>query len=54
MIINQIALLVNDTINTLYLNGLHFYQIIIGLFIFNIIIYLICKFVVEMGKVRFY
>lgn len=54
MIINQVALLVNDTIRTLYLNGLHFYQIIIGMFIFNIIIYIICKFIIESGKVRFY
>lgn len=54
MIINKIALLVNEMIKSLYSNGLHFYQIIIGMFIFNIIIYIICKFIIESGKVRFY
>lgn len=46
MIINNIALLINNFIINLYEQGLHFYQIIIGMFIFNVILYIIrtiCK-----------
>lgn len=53
MIINQIALFVNQMILNLYSKGIQFYKIIIGLFIFNVIIYIICKMIIEMKKVRF-
>lgn len=43
MIINEIALIVNETIIKLYANGIKFYQIIIGLLILNVCIYFIRK-----------
>ena len=43
MIINKIALIVNDMIIELYNNNIKFYQIIIGLIMFNFIIYMIYK-----------
>lgn len=39
MIINEIALILNNTIINLYNNGIHFYQIIISLIIIDFIIY---------------
>lgn len=45
MIINEIALIINNAIKTLYNNGVHFYQILIGQFIFNLIVYYICNFI---------
>lgn len=39
MIINNIAGLINDMIITLYSYNIKFYQILIGLFIFNFIIW---------------
>lgn len=39
MIINEIARIYNNFLIELYSNGIHFYQIIIGLIIFNFILY---------------
>lgn len=39
MIINNITSLINDMIITLYSYDIKFYQILIGLFIFNFIIW---------------
>lgn len=50
MIINDIALLVNNMIKGLYARGIHFYQIIIALFIFDLIIYYIVKMIQEARK----
>lgn len=43
MIINKMALLVNDMIKNLYASGIKFYQIILGLLILNVCIYFIRK-----------
>lgn len=43
MIINNIAKIYNESIINLYNNGISFYQVIVGLFIFNVIIYSLCK-----------
>lgn len=43
MIINNMANIVNNFIIDLYSKGIHFYQIIIGLFIFNYIVYELCS-----------
>lgn len=43
MIINQLALIVNDFIINLQNKNIPFYIIILGMFIFNIIIYSIKK-----------
>lgn len=43
MIINELAKLIKEFITRLYLNDIHFYQVLIGLFIFNFIVYIICK-----------
>lgn len=48
MIINNIANIINQTIKELYSQGIHFYQVILGLIILNIIIYFICKFIKTM------
>lgn len=50
MIINEIALLINNMMNNLYNYNIHFYQIIIALFIFNLIIYYIVKLFQEARK----
>lgn len=47
MIINNIALAVNDMIVTLQNSGISFSTILIGLFIFNFIIFIICKMLQE-------
>lgn len=39
MIINEIAHMYNNLLINLYSSGIHFYQIILGLFIFNFILY---------------
>lgn len=39
MIINEIARMYNNLLVNLYSNGIHFYQIIIALFIFNFLLY---------------
>lgn len=53
MIINKIALVINDFINNLYNQGIEFYKIIIGMFIFDFIIYILCKFIHEAKKVKY-
>lgn len=53
MIINNLATIVNNTLNNLFSNGIHFYQILIGEFIFNFIIYLICK-IIKIAKYQNY
>lgn len=49
MIINKLAFLIKNMIENLYIKDIKFYQIIIGLIIFNFIIYLICK-IVKIAK----
>lgn len=53
MIINEMALFVNSMVQNLYSKNIQFYQIIIGLFIFNLIIYIVCKMLIEAKKVRY-
>lgn len=53
MIINEMALFVNNMIQNLYSKNIQFYQILIGLFIFNLIIYIVCKMLIEAKKVRY-
>jgi hypothetical protein len=53
MISNQIASLINNMIIILYSNGIHFYQIIIGLLVFNVIVYNLCNLIRESKKVHF-
>lgn len=48
MIINDLASIVNNIIINLYSNGIHFYQILLGLFIFNFLIYEIVYIVKKM------
>lgn len=50
MIINEIAMIVNNMIIGLYERGIHFYQIIIAMFIFTLIIYFIVKLIQEGRK----
>ena len=50
MIINRLALIVNDFIVSLYSNGIHFYQVILGLIIFNVIVYIICLMINQMKR----
>lgn len=49
MIINKLANIINLFIISLYNKDIHFYQILIGLFIFNFIIYSLCK-LIKMAK----
>lgn len=53
MIINEMALFVNNMLQNLYSKNIQFYQILIGLFIFNLIIYIVCKMLIEAKKVRY-
>lgn len=53
MIINELALIVNNFIISCFSSGIEFYVILIAMFIFNFIIYIICSFLKEAGKVRF-
>lgn len=45
MIINNLALIIKNFIETLYANNIHFYQIIIALFIFNLLVYYLTGFI---------
>lgn len=54
MIVNNIALLINQMIINLYSNGIHFYQIILALFILNFIIFQIGNFLIQAKKARRY
>ena len=45
MIINDLALILKSFVENLYSNGIHFYQIILGLFIFNILVYILTGFI---------
>ena len=54
MIINELAQIINSIIIKLYSNNINFYEILIGLFIFNIIIYSICRLIKESKKARYY
>lgn len=53
MIINNIALAVNNMIISLQNEGISFSTIFIGLFIFDFIIFLICKMLQEAKGVYF-
>lgn len=53
MIINKIAYLVNNFIIILYSRGISFYEIIIGMFIFDFIIYLICKLIKQSKRIKY-
>ncbi len=48
MIFHNIANVINNFIVGLYDKGFHFYQILIGMFVFDFIIYQICKMLKEM------
>lgn len=48
MIINKIANIVNMTMLGFYSSGIKFYQVLIGLFIFNYLVYIITGFVRSM------
>lgn len=50
MIINKLALIVNDFVVGLYSSGIHFYQIILGLIVFNVLIYIICLMINQMKR----
>ena len=41
MIINKIALIFNDFVINLYSSGIKFHEILIGLFVFNFLVYVI-------------
>lgn len=45
MIINSLAAIINNFIISLYNSGIHFYQIILGLFIFNVLVYFLTGFI---------
>lgn len=45
MIINSLARIINDFVDLLYNSGIHFYQIILGLFIFNVLVYFLTGFI---------
>lgn len=53
MIINKIAMIINNMIIKLYSMGISFYQVLLGLFIFNILVYIVIKIILEMKKVRY-
>lgn len=48
MIINDLANIVNNIIINLYNSGIEFYQILLGLFIYNFIVYEIVYIVKKM------
>lgn len=54
MIINKMAEIVNNFIVDLYSKNIHFYQIIIGLFIFNFLVYIIRNMVKNIRLGRLY
>lgn len=53
MIINEIANIVNRTMLEFYSSGIKFYKVLIGLFIFNYLIYIITGFVrsMKLGRI---
>lgn len=53
MIINKLAALVNEFINNLYVADIKFYQIIIGMFIFNFIIYSLINLIYKIKYMRY-
>lgn len=53
MLINNLATILNEFIVSLYSKNIHYYQIILGLIIFNFIIYLICKIIKISKTIRF-
>lgn len=54
MIINNIANLVKNMMIEIYSSGIHFYQVVIALFILNFIIYLIGNMLIQAKKCRRY
>lgn len=50
MIVNSIFLAINNFIKSLYSSGIHFYQVIIGLFIFNVLVYILTSFIKTIDK----
>lgn len=50
MIINNLAAIINNFITSLYNSGIHFYQIILGLFIFNFLLYILTSFIRSIDK----
>lgn len=54
MIINNIANIIKNMMIELYSSGIHFYQVIIALFILNFIIYQIGNFLIQAKKCRRY
>lgn len=54
MIINNIVSLLNQMMIDLYSSGIHFYQVIIALFILNFLIYQIGNFLIQAKKCRRY
>lgn len=53
MIINKLASLLNTFLVNLFEKNIHFYQILIGLFIFNFIIYSLCRLLKIMKNNRY-
>ena len=53
MIINKIAYSINNFIIILYSRGISFYEIIIGMFIFDFIIFIICKFLKKIKRIKY-
>ncbi len=53
MVINELALLVNNFVVSLYNQGIPFYIILISLFIFNVIIYIICTLILQARNIRY-
>lgn len=53
MIINNIALIVNNFIINLTEKNIPFYLILIGMFIFDYIVYMIIKLIKENNKIKF-
>lgn len=53
MIINNLALIVNNFVISLYAQNIPFYMILIGLFIFNAIIYIICSMIRQSRYLRY-
>ena len=53
MIINNIALIVNNFIINLTEKNIPFYLILIGMFIFDFIVYIIVKMIRDNNKLRY-
>lgn len=54
MIINNIANIIKNMMIELYSSGIHFYQVIIALFILNFILYQVGNFLIQTKKCRRY